>query len=1533
MTYHFRKNGWFSKNYIFGTWGDDALQGTDGADKILSSLGNDWIEAGAGDDTVFAGFGDDTISGGDGNDIIDGGFGFDTAWYSGSVRDYSVASFRFGFARFTSVAALDASQIDTLTNVESLYFEGDDYTLYLDGTNNEVIATEDTVAIDEDSGLSLTASELLANDLELDGDELTITSVSNSAAGATVSLNGESISYDAGSVFDHLAAGETFEDTFTYLVTDGQGSETEATVTVVVTGTNDAPVLSLPTSVEVNEGETSIATASAIDIDGDALTYSISGGEDSALFQINAETGELSFITPADFEAPADSDGDNTYSLDITVTDSNGATDVQSITVTVADVVRETIAYDMVGSSSEGLLNYSNTAPDFGSAGDAFAKMKVGDSIPFALLDESNSSNTSDTAGIIDAGTNADEFFGIVDTQNADNSEPVQASWTFDVSGYMNLSVALDAGAMGDFEATDSFEVRYSLDGGEEQVLFTFSADESGSQTYTLANGSEVTLNDPLVETSTGTVLSNELQTLLGDIEGVGSELTIIVEAQADGGSEALALQNLKIEGEPIQREVFAYDLLNSESRNLVSYTNDAPDFSSGGDAFGIMQVGDDVPFSLVDESSSTYPSDTAGIIDAGTNTDSFFGAVDTINGDNSGPVTASWTFDISGYSNIALSLDAGAMGDFEADDSFVFTYSIDGGASQELFAFEASEDESQTYTLAGGTRVSLDDPLVETGSGVTLSNELQTLLADIAGTGSELTVSFQSTADGGSEAFAFQNLQLEGDRTGDTGPVEPTFSVAANEATIREGDSGTTTVEFTVMRSGDASEAGSVEFYVEGDVDAEDFGGVLPTGSVSFEAGETSQTISLELSGDIVTEFDEGLTVSLTNPVGGTISSGSATTTVINDDYSITAISEIQGSGDESPMVGAAVNVSAIVTYVAEDGFFLQEEDSDSDGNDQTSEGVFVYTGSAPTIAVGDHVELGGTVGENFGQTQLSNITNLTVLSSGNNLPSQAQVTLPFANSETLEKYEGMRISLDTNNGEALTVIENFSFDRYGEITVSAGTQTMPTQIYDAQDQAEEVAELIEQNQNNRIIIDDANSTQNPDEFTFVPVSEEQGDNGNGYLDAGDDFSQGATLRLGAELDAPVEGVMSYSYGEYRVYVDDQISIDESTNSGARTDAPEDTGGNLTVSSFNVLNYFTSLGERGASSEADLERQTAKLVNAMLAIDADVFGVQEVENNGFGDDSAIQSLVDALNAELIEQGRTDELYTYVNPSDGAPVGTDVITTGIIYKESELSLVTSDVLVYEEPSAAETYAIAERLQEYASRDYVSDHDRNRPTTVATFEDNNGEVFTLGVNHYKSKGPSGLDSLAEDIQSQLDAGTIPAEDVAQVTADLEALLADPNFDQNDGQGFWNQVRTDAASELGSWIETDYAGAGLDEDFLVIGDFNSYAQEDPLDALRDDAGMVDIIDEFVGSDEAYSFVFDGQQGSLDQALASDSLADQVTGVTEWHINADEPDLLSYDSGFTDAGFYDDGPYGASDHDPLVIGLDLGGISPIA
>ena len=195
----------------------------------------------------------------------------------------------------------------------------------------------------------------------------------------------------------------------------------------------------------------------------------------------------------------------------------------------------------------------------------------------------------------------------------------------------------------------------------------------------------------------------------------------------------------------------------------------------------------------------------------------------------------------------------------------------------------------------------------------------------------------------------------------------------------------------------------------------------------------------------------------------------------------------------------------------------------------------------------------------------------------------------------------------------------------------------------------------------------------------------------------------------------------------------------------------------------------------------------------------------------------------------------------------------------------------------------------------SSVDPLFDDTLNRPMLVQSFVENaTGAVFTVAVNHLKSKG------------SNCNA------------------VGDP--DTGDGSGNCNITRTNAAQAIVEFLAGDPTGSG-DSDMLVIGDLNSYDKEDPIDVLVG-AGYADLVFDALGED-AYSYVFDGQVGYLDYQLASTTLAPQVTGTTVWHINADEPDLIDYDTSFKQPAqdaIYAPDAYRSSDHDPVIVGLEL-------
>jgi predicted extracellular nuclease len=361
-------------------------------------------------------------------------------------------------------------------------------------------------------------------------------------------------------------------------------------------------------------------------------------------------------------------------------------------------------------------------------------------------------------------------------------------------------------------------------------------------------------------------------------------------------------------------------------------------------------------------------------------------------------------------------------------------------------------------------------------------------------------------------------------------------------------------------------------------------------------------------------------------------------------------------------------------------------------------------------------------------------------------------------------------------------------------------------------------------------------------------------------------------TLRVGDTLPS-LTGVMDFRFSLYRIQPVGPLDF---TESNPRPAAPDEVGGNLKVASFNVLNYFNGDGmgggfptSRGALSEFELERQQAKIVSALTTIDADVVGLMEIENDE-GATSARNQLVAALN-EATAPG------TYAAIDTGV-IGTDEIAVALIYK----------------PAAATPVGDWEILT--SADDPRFDDTRSRPALAQTFRHTgSGQDLTVVVNHLKSKG-SGCGGAPDD-------------------------------QPDEGGGNCNGTRTLAAAALADWLASDPTGSG-DPDFAIIGDLNAYTFETPISTLEA-AGFTNLVRQFNGLD-AYSYVFMGESGYLDHALATAPLAEQVTGTTIWHINPDEPTVLDYTTEFKSANhvetLYDDGPYRASDHDPVIVGVQL-------
>ena len=525
--------------------------------------------------------------------------------------------------------------------------------------------------------------------------------------------------------------------------------------------------------------------------------------------------------------------------------------------------------------------------------------------------------------------------------------------------------------------------------------------------------------------------------------------------------------------------------------------------------------------------------------------------------------------------------------------------------------------------------------------------------------------------------------------------------------------------------------------------------------------------------------------------------------------------------------------------------GFFIQEEASDSDGNASTSEGVFVYSTTFTEFpSVGDAVRVSGAVAEYNGITEIVLSANAEVLGAGDSILS-TNLEMPFDESVNLESFEGMQVSFQ----QTLSVTDIYNLGRYGQFNVSSGRLMIPTNQYAAG--SSEAIALAESNGRNTLLIDDGSNAQNADGIPF-PVGGLSHDN---------------PLRLGDSVEG-LEGVMHYAFGAYNLI---PVGDLQTVRTNPRTDAPQlDVQGDVKVASFNVLNYFNGPNfptSRGADSETEFARQQAKTVAAIVAMDADVVGLVEIENDGYGSDSAIASLVDSVNAEI-----GSDVYSYVALE--SLLGGDEIAVGIIYKPATVT-----------PQGAAV----------TSSDTPFDYGNRQPLLQSFSVNSNDEAFTLAVNHFKSKGSCGS-------------------------------ATGNDADSGDGQGCWNELRTQAAEGLIALVQQN--SEVLSDRVIVMGDLNAYAKEDPILALES-AGYSNLVNVFDG-DSAYSYSFGGEMGYLDHALSSSSLTEYVVDATVWHINADEPRVFDYNVEYKTetqlSSYYGADAYRSSDHDPVVVVIDF-------
>jgi predicted extracellular nuclease len=615
---------------------------------------------------------------------------------------------------------------------------------------------------------------------------------------------------------------------------------------------------------------------------------------------------------------------------------------------------------------------------------------------------------------------------------------------------------------------------------------------------------------------------------------------------------------------------------------------------------------------------------------------------------------------------------------------------------------------------------------------------------------------------------------------------------------------------------------------------------------------------------------------------VAGSVDSNTATVTVTIPpppcSASVIGIHDVQGATDISPYNNQIVTVRGAVVGDYEGpspalrGFYLQDLSPDADP--ATSEGIFIFEASnANSVSLGQIVQVTGAVEEFQGQTEIDAVAIESCGAAASIAPEDVMlpVPAPVNGIAYLERFEGMLVRFH----QTLYVTEHFQLGRFGQIVMSAnGRLLQPTNVA-APGQPARAQQAA--NDLNRIIVDDELQNQNPDPIKF----------GRGGLP----LTAMNTLRAGDTVTDLV-GVMTYTWAgdaasgnAYRLRPVNALGggIPYFQPANPRPAGPPDVGGRLKVAGMNVLNYFLTLDNgqplcgpmgskqqcRGAETAVELTRQQQKLNQSLLKIDADIVGMSELENTQDaqgGDVPPLADIVGRLNASL-----GDNVYDYV---DTGVIGTDTVRVGLIYKRARVTPIG--------PPFVDNNTV-----------------HNRPPVAQFFVENaTGERFTVVVNHFRSKGCS-------------------------------SSAGPGDTDQGDGQGCFNARRVQQAEALLSFVNSTVIPATGDADVLLIGDFNSYAKEDPIRTIEQ-GGFNNLVARFSGPG-AYSYAFDGQWGYIDQALASASLLAQVTGASDYHINSDEPSVLDYNTNFKSPSqlfsLYNADEFRTADHDPVIIGIDLG------
>jgi hypothetical protein len=606
-------------------------------------------------------------------------------------------------------------------------------------------------------------------------------------------------------------------------------------------------------------------------------------------------------------------------------------------------------------------------------------------------------------------------------------------------------------------------------------------------------------------------------------------------------------------------------------------------------------------------------------------------------------------------------------------------------------------------------------------------------------------------------------------------------------------------------------------------------------------------------------------------------------------DPGEVIAIADIQGTGATSPHEGRTVTTQGEVTAVYAEGglngFVIQTPGTGAQvpSTSDASHGIFVYMNNRPASEypeLGQVLTVTGDAGEHFESTQLSNPTFAVAEGEFEPVTPLRIDMLPAGDAER-EPYEYMLV-LPGNH----TVTNNYALNTFGEIGLAPGEEAFrqPTDFMapgaDAVAQAEAYKEEL-------VTLDDARTRNYMQSDKQTPLP---------YITS-DDAETIKSIRTTDQVEFQNPVIVKKDFDLWRFLpttpvtgntAAEDLPITWEDSREAELHAVDDVAGDYTISAFNVLNYFTSLGEdesgcgaytdinnnpvasrnctvRGAFTDSALQDQQEKIVSAINGLNADVIALSEIEDTFAvtGDiarrDEALATLVDALNAD-------GGNWKYVESPQQVPNDPDVIRVAFIYNPDRVEPV-GESRIFEDDRFTGT-AREPLAQEFKPVD-----------------EDVTETFVAVANHFKSKGS----------------------------------IAGGDADQGDGQGNNANLRVSQAEAVLDHLakQSDWQ----DKATFVMGDLNSYTREHAIDTFRDAGYSIPQEDH----QAATSYQFDGMLGSLDHVLANANV--DVQDAQVWNINADESIAFEYSRRlYNVVDYHDDSPFRSSDHDPVKVGFNL-------